>query len=71
MFCHATGSSGGAGAVLVDDELPMDIEICAGTMGLPAMLFGWRLEGSGARLRSIVCECALRRATTMSLAERR
>jgi hypothetical protein len=46
MFCHATGNSGGAGAVSVEDELPMDIAICAGTMGLPAMLSGGRLEGS-------------------------
>jgi hypothetical protein len=49
MFCHATGNSGGVGAVSVEDELPMDIEICAGTMGLPAMLLGGRLEGSDSR----------------------
>jgi hypothetical protein len=71
MFCHATGNSGGAGAVSVDDELPMDIAICAGTMGLPAVQSGGSLEGSDARSRSIVFDCALRRTTTMSLAERR
>jgi hypothetical protein len=49
MFCHATGSSGGVGAVSVEDELPMDIAICAGTMGSPAMLSGGRLEGSDTR----------------------
>ena len=40
------GNSGGAGDVPVEDELPMDKAICAGTMGLPAMLSGGRLEGS-------------------------
>jgi hypothetical protein len=70
-FGHATGSSGGAGAVSVDDELPMDIAICAGDDGLARLLLGGRLEGSDSRLRSIVCDCALRRTTKMSLAERR
>jgi hypothetical protein len=34
-FAMPTVNSGGAGAISVEDELPMDIAICAGTMGLP------------------------------------
>jgi hypothetical protein len=49
MFCHATGNCDGAGAVSVEDELPMDIAICSGTMGLPAAVLGGRFEGSDSR----------------------
>jgi hypothetical protein len=49
MFCHATGNSGGAGAVSVEDELSMDVAIAPATMGLFAMLLGGRLEGSDTR----------------------
>jgi hypothetical protein len=40
MFCHATGNSGGAGTVSVEDELPMDIAICAGDDGLARYAVG-------------------------------
>ena len=40
MFCHATGNSGGAGAESVEDELPMDIAICAGDDGLARYAVG-------------------------------
>ena len=40
MFCHATGNSGGVGAVSVEDELPMDIAICAGDDGLARYAVG-------------------------------
>jgi hypothetical protein len=49
MVCHATGNSGGAGAVSVEDELPMDTAICAGDDGLARLLLGGRLEGSDSR----------------------
>jgi hypothetical protein len=49
IFCHAIGNSGGVDAVSVEDELPMDIAICAGTMGLPALMLGGSLEGSDSR----------------------
>jgi hypothetical protein len=40
MFCYATGNSGGAGAVSVEDELPMNIAICAGDDGLARFAVG-------------------------------
>ena len=40
MFCHATGNSGGVGAVSVEDELPMNIAICAGDDGLARFAVG-------------------------------
>ena len=40
MVCYATGNSGGAGAVSVEDELPMDIAICAGDDGLARYAVG-------------------------------